>query len=542
MADFWYPRFAPAGDYLAAGSALLQVAPVTLASPPTLGTVVEVGEGVYPTWISSTRVVFHNRLNGGAARICQADAPAFAKVNIDNVARPSNRFVGGGGVWVNYADGSPLTTSTGLSLANRSWPAIDTAGRFAHTNLAQTEATASDSGVIAQGQPITDLSVATQGIAWSNISPGQFRRTFGVKAGSASVENLSIFSTHEYLPVVVDTPAGPWLLIQTPSQLVLHPWGNANFVPVFAGELNFPHAIYQTAANRFLVAGSQTGNLVLREAVINILDPLYVVGAGSASPGSGGTASPTATPTQKIVEAQKLAAARKPRAVYPHEKQIKDPDAAAAVRILYDRIFQVEQLIGGTGGVTAQITAVQQAQASRDAAVQTQIEQLTVAGTGTSIALGGAFPSGGGGSTPGTGGGGSGGGGGGQSGNCAGAPGTGHIPAGELTFTRMAQIICGTATEWGQYKVATADLATRQANAENLILRMIWHLQLGGFNAGRQRNPSTAISKDKLACVILTETRAFDVFADFDNFANTLRVGVTEVFPADLVASAGISD
>jgi hypothetical protein len=404
MADFWWPRFSPLGDYLAAGSALLQVAPVG-GTPLALGTVVVVGAGIYPTWISNTRVVFHNRLDGGAARICQADAPTFVKTNIDEVARPSNRFVGGGGVWVNYAAGSPLTTSTGLSLPNRSWPAINTAGRFVHTNLSQTEASASDTGVLAQSQPITDLAVSLQGVAWSNISPGQFRRTFGVRAGSAAVEQLSIVATHEYLPVVVDTPAGPWLLIQTPTQLLLHPWGNATSVLVFAGELNFPHAVYHTPTARFLVAGSQNGNLFLFGVPVNVLDPIYTVGTGGSAPGSGGTASPTPTPTQKLRDAAKLAAARRPRAVYPHLKQIKDADAQAATRILYDRIFQVEQLIAGAGGVNQQIAAVQAEQAQRAAAVQTQIEQLTVAGTGTSVAVGGAFPTptppGGGGTDPG---------------------------------------------------------------------------------------------------------------------------------------------
>jgi hypothetical protein len=242
------------------------------------------------------------------------------------------------------------------------------------------------------------------------------------------------------------------------------------------------------------------------------------------------------TPTQKLLERAKLAAARKARAVYPHLKQIKDADAQAATRILYDRIFQVEQLIAGTGGVTSQIAAVSAQQAQQAAAVQTQITQLSVASTGTSVALGGAFPSGGGGSTPG------GGGGGGQSSDCTGAPGTGHIPAGELTYTRFVQIVCGTGTEWAQYRAPVATVAIRQANAENLIERMIWHLQQGGFNAGRQRNPSTAISRDKLACVILTETRAFDMFRDYDNNTITMQVGPNEVFPADLVASSGISD
>jgi hypothetical protein len=75
-----------------------------------------------------------------------------------------------------------------------------------------------------------------------------------------------------------------------------------------------------------------------------------------------------------------------------------------------------------------------------------------------------------------------------------------------------------------------------------MVQRMIWHLALGGFTAGRQKNPSGAISSDKLAVVILTEQRAFDVFRSFDSFDKQMVVQMLEVFPSNLQADPGISD
>jgi hypothetical protein len=69
--------------------------------------------------------------------------------------------------------------------------------------------------------------------------------------------------------------------------------------------------------------------------------------------------------------------------------------------------------------------------------------------------------------------------------------------------------VIGTGNEFPSLVKANTDAA-----GEQLMLRMIWHLKLAGFTAGRQKNPSGAISPDKLT-VILTDgaQHVYDVFS-----------------------------
>jgi len=75
----------------------------------------------------------------------------------------------------------------------------------------------------------------------------------------------------------------------------------------------------------------------------------------------------------------------------------------------------------------------------------------------------------------------------------------GHIPAGAPTEARAQQVVFGTE-------------AAAEDAAEQLLLRTIWHLQLAGFQAARQRNPSGLISKDKLT-INIGGWRAFDIYS-----------------------------
>jgi hypothetical protein len=103
-------------------------------------------------------------------------------------------------------------------------------------------------------------------------------------------------------------------------------------------------------------------------------------------------------------------------------------------------------------------------------------------------------------------------------------------------------IVCGTAQEFPALTVVTVDEPTRLANASTLLGRMIWHLQLAGASAGRQRNPSGAISPDKLTVNIAGVWRAFDVFLGVEAFTVPLQTTMQEVFPANYVADGGIPD
>jgi len=58
------------------------------------------------------------------------------------------------------------------------------------------------------------------------------------------------------------------------------------------------------------------------------------------------------------------------------------------------------------------------------------------------------------------------------------------------------------------------------AAAAELLRRAIWHLHLAGYQSGRQRNPSGAISNDKLTIAIDGAWRAYDIFMDMGRLAS----------------------
>ena len=125
---------------------------------------------------------------------------------------------------------------------------------------------------------------------------------------------------------------------------------------------------------------------------------------------------------------------------------------------------------------------------------------------------------------------------------CASCGVDGHPTAGQpLDQNTAGQIICGTAQEFPALVEPCIDQATRDANALELLLRMIWHLNLYGFTAGRQQNPSLLISEDKLTFSVGGVFWAYDVFLGVD-FSAPLPVQMLPVAPASYVAEAGIAD
>jgi hypothetical protein len=118
----------------------------------------------------------------------------------------------------------------------------------------------------------------------------------------------------------------------------------------------------------------------------------------------------------------------------------------------------------------------------------------------------------------------------------------GHIPRGsplnEATAKRIAQ---GTFNEFPSLSRVFSSEGSAVSAAEKLMLRTIWHLRLAGFQAGRQRNPSNAISKDKLTIRINGKWRAYDIFR-LGTPGNATRPVFLEMFPAEHVPHSGIPD
>jgi hypothetical protein len=103
-------------------------------------------------------------------------------------------------------------------------------------------------------------------------------------------------------------------------------------------------------------------------------------------------------------------------------------------------------------------------------------------------------------------------------------------------------IINGCADEFPQTLRVFGSTEEAELAAEELLLRIIWHLKLSGFNAARQQNPSGAISRDKMNIFIRESWRTYDIFALGVAGVPTRLTGLGRVFPENPVGHDGIAD
>ena len=116
-----------------------------------------------------------------------------------------------------------------------------------------------------------------------------------------------------------------------------------------------------------------------------------------------------------------------------------------------------------------------------------------------------------------------------------------HVGPGPLSVDRAKAVVDATAAEFPSLTAVYGSDGEAVAAADQLLLRTIWHLQLAGYDAGRQRNPSGAISSDKLTINIDGRWHAYDIFSlGYAGVAS--RVIFLEVFPANPIADGGIPD
>lgn len=116
-----------------------------------------------------------------------------------------------------------------------------------------------------------------------------------------------------------------------------------------------------------------------------------------------------------------------------------------------------------------------------------------------------------------------------------------HVGPGPLSADRARQVVMATAGEFPALtKVFDSDEAALSAATE-LLRRVVWHLQLAGFQAARQRNPSGLISGDKLCIVIDGNWQAYDISSlGYAGRATTMQFQT--IGGAQPVADAGLQD
>jgi hypothetical protein len=119
--------------------------------------------------------------------------------------------------------------------------------------------------------------------------------------------------------------------------------------------------------------------------------------------------------------------------------------------------------------------------------------------------------------------------------------GGGHIPPGPATTDRASQVVFGTAAEFPHLTRVFGSDSQAIGAAEELLRRTIWHLHLAGFQAGRQRNPSGAISNDKLTILIGGSWHVYDVYS-LGYAGRATNVQFFEVPAPNHVPDGGIPD
>lgn len=117
-----------------------------------------------------------------------------------------------------------------------------------------------------------------------------------------------------------------------------------------------------------------------------------------------------------------------------------------------------------------------------------------------------------------------------------------HVPPGPLTMPKAEQVVNATVDEYRGLIAPRGTSEEAEGAAEELLRRVIWHLRHYGFEAGRQKNPSGAISGDKLTVFADGGWHAVDIFYDYGAPGKAIKVIFLEVFPANPIGDGGIPD
>lgn len=209
---------------------------------------------------------------------------------------------------------------------------------------------------------------------------------------------------------------------------------------------------------------------------------------------------------------------------------IADRHAEQAIREIEKRLQDLsdkhDSVVRTQGTLSAAIATL--ATSQDHLAVQTAANAAAMRRTTTTTGGGGG---GGGGTTPDDGGAGAAG--------CGAAGADGHVTG--TTLDIVGQIVCGTGHEFPALLAVAVDQPTRDANTAELLGRIIWHLQLAGFAAGKQQNPSGLVSGDKITVQVAGVWWAYDVFS-LNPFDVPMTTHMVVIGSPNTVADAGIAD
>lgn len=200
---------------------------------------------------------------------------------------------------------------------------------------------------------------------------------------------------------------------------------------------------------------------------------------------------------------------------YPHVDQVKDPQIQQALRLLFDLVYQTrDDAATDRTTLTAQAATLVEMTATLDQTTKDARSALVLAGkeaTPVGLAVGQVD----------TGGQGTGGTGPGEDDTWDNGQGwagftqagsNGHVlPSEPKNLVTVGKIVGGVGAEFPALQAVAVDEPTRRANIAELIGRVIWHLQLAGFQAGKNKNPSGATGIDNFTVMVDGVWRGYDI-------------------------------
>ena len=161
---------------------------------------------------------------------------------------------------------------------------------------------------------------------------------------------------------------------------------------------------------------------------------------------------------------------------YPHVDGVEDWRAQQSVRLLWDRIFDLEARLQASESTVGELVAVSNRQETQLAEVSRTAEQAFAEAQRSRQEIGDAAASK---DDHGLG-----------AAGCAAAGADGHLTGTvELTLENVGKIICGVGHEFPALLAATPTRAAREANRDELMDRIVWHLNQAGFAAARYGTP-----------------------------------------------------
>jgi len=171
---------------------------------------------------------------------------------------------------------------------------------------------------------------------------------------------------------------------------------------------------------------------------------------------------------------------------YPHVSEIADPKAARSIRLLWDAVSAIQDRTTAVESTTADHTATLATVQSTLTATTILAAQAQPAAAKTTAAIAGGAPVGGDNPPP-------------TSDNGQGADGctqagvNGHITPGTvLSPFVIGQVVCGVANEFPTLFDPQPDQPTLDATRTCYMNRVIWHLNLAGFQASHYGSDPTS--------------------------------------------------